>query len=102
MPYRWPRISRLPLTGGYLIIALFLVLAVSCGAPPATEVPDTEQQPTITPLPMSNSGNTPAPEPTGSQLGLPTPISLPTGTPLVSSVNQVRGDNPFPLFAPVF
>ena len=91
LPYRWPRISIVPRTGRCLIIAVFIILIVSCGAPPVPEVVDSQQQATITPLPMANTEKTPAPESTASQLGLPTPISLPTGTPPDSSVNQVQG-----------
>ena len=80
VPYQWPRISRAPLAGRFLIIALFVALIVSCGAPSAPDVVDT-QQATITPLPMANAEITPAPEPTASESALPTPISLPAGTP---------------------
>ena len=87
MPYRWPRISGVSPAGGCLFIALFVVLIVSCGVPSDPAVVD--QQPTVTPLPMSNAEPTPATQPTASQSSLPTPIAMPTGIP--SSVNQVRG-----------
>ena len=91
MPYRWPRISQVPPAGGGLVIAWFIALIVACGAQPAPEVVDKQQQPGITPLPMVNTELTPTAKPTASQPALPTPIAVPTGIPQHSSVNPERG-----------
>ena len=77
MPNRWHPFSSVSPAGGCLLVALLLMLIVSCGTSPTPAVENEEQQPAITRLPVVNTEKTPTPEP--------------TSTPRPASVNPARG-----------